>query len=61
MRCTSGGSNAIAWFTRFVTLTVLRSGSVPTAKVMLPGMSIFDFRFVPISCSDRKPQIVPRL
>ena len=35
MKSTSGGSNAIAWFTRLVTLTVLRSGSEPTAKLTL--------------------------
>ena len=32
-RCTSGGSRAIAWFTRLVTFTVLMSGSEPTSKL----------------------------
>jgi len=32
-RCTSGGSRASTWLTRLVTLTVLRSGSEPTAKL----------------------------
>ena len=33
MRCTSGGSRAIAWFTRLLTFTVLMSGSEPTSKL----------------------------
>jgi len=31
-RLTSSGSWAVAWLTRFWTLTVLMSGSVPSAK-----------------------------